>query len=98
MLEKLLSVLVNAEHTDWDERLPYLMMAYRSSVKKKTGNTPNLIMLGKDITILLDIQFANPFNEKEFRSGIVTKLQQRMEQTKGSARVYTDSEMHRHKR
>ena len=74
-LERLLSAFVNAEHTDWDERLPYVMMAYRSSVNETTGYTPNMMMLGRDVTVPLDIQFANPLDEKEFRSGFVTKLQ-----------------------
>ena len=75
-LERLLSAFVNAEHTDWDERLPYVMMAYQASVNETTSYTPNMIMLGSDVTVPLDIQFANPFDEKEYRWGFVTKLQE----------------------
>ncbi|MCG7879381.1 MAG: RNase H-like domain-containing protein, partial [Candidatus Thiodiazotropha endolucinida] len=46
-LERLLSAFVNAEHSDWDERLPYVLMAYRSSVNETTGYTPNMMMLGR---------------------------------------------------
>ena len=67
--ERLLSAFVNAEHTDWDERLPYVMMAYRSSVNETTGYTPNMMMLGRDLTVPLDIQFANPLDEN-FNRGL----------------------------
>ena len=52
-LERLLSVFVNAAHTDWDDRLPYVMMAYRSSVNETTGYTPNMMMLGREVTVPL---------------------------------------------
>ena len=97
-LEMLLSGFINAEHTNWDERLPYVMMAYRSSVYKTTGYTLNMTMLDKDITCPLDKQFANPLDEKEFRSGFVTKLQERMEQAHEFSRVHTNSEMRRKKK
>ena len=62
---------MNAEHTDWDERLPYVMLAYRLSVNETTGYTPNMMMLGRDITVPLNIKFANSLDEKEFRSGFL---------------------------
>ena len=45
-LVKLLSAFVNQERTDWDQLLPYFMMAYRSSEHEITGFTPNYMMLG----------------------------------------------------
>ena len=39
-LAKLLSAFVNEEHTDWDQLLPYVMMAYRSSEHETKGFTP----------------------------------------------------------
>ena len=89
---------MNTEHTDWDERLPYVMMTYRSSVNETTGYTPNVMMLGIEITVPLDIQFSNPLDEKKFRSEFVTNHQERMEQAHELARVHTDSEMRHQKR
>ena len=97
-LETLLRVFMNEEHTNWDERLPYVMMVYRSSVNKTTGYTPNMKMIGEDITVPLDKHFANPLDEKKIWSGLVTKLQERMEQAHEFSRVHTDSEMCRQKR
>ena len=40
----------NNQHT-WDEFLPQLLMAYRSSVHSSTGQTPNRMTLGREITM-----------------------------------------------
>jgi hypothetical protein len=40
---------------DWDEMLPFLTMAYRSSVNETTGFTPNMIMMGREITLPIDM-------------------------------------------
>jgi transposase InsO family protein len=48
----MLSAFVN-----WDEHLPYISMAYRAAEHETTGNTPNCMMLGREVTIPLDIQY-----------------------------------------
>ena len=97
-LETLLRAFVNEEHSDWDERLPYVLMAYRSSVNETTGYTPNMMMLGREVTVPLDIQFANPNNIKEFQSAFASNLQSRMEQAHEIAREHIQTEMRRQKR
>ena len=97
-LEALLRAFVNEEHSDWDERLPYVLMAYRSSVNETTGYTPNMMMLGREVTVPLDIQFANPNNIKEFQSAFASNLQSRMEQAHEIAREHIQMEMRRQKR
>ena len=39
----LLRAFVNSEHTYWDERLPYVLMAHRSSVHDTSGYYTHLI-------------------------------------------------------
>ena len=97
-LEGLLRAFVNKEHSDWDERLPYVLMAYRSSVNETTGYTPNMMMLGREVTVPLDIQFANPNNIKEFQSDFAANLRSRMEQAHEIAREHIQTEMRRQKR
>ncbi|MCG8032936.1 MAG: DDE-type integrase/transposase/recombinase, partial [Candidatus Thiodiazotropha taylori] len=97
-LEGLLRAFVNDEHSDWDERLPYVLMAYRSSVNETTGYTPNTLMLGREVTVPLDIQFANPHNAKEIQTEFVSNLQFRMEQAHEMAREHIQTEMRRQKR
>jgi hypothetical protein len=52
-----LSAFVNEHQNDWDEHLPYIAMAYRDTEHETTGNTPNYMMLGREVTTPLDIQY-----------------------------------------
>lgn len=50
-----LAIFVNENRTNWDDHLPYLMMAYRATVHESTKCTPNLVMLGKEIALPIDV-------------------------------------------
>ena len=54
-LEATLSKFVNLNQKDWDQQLPLLMMACRSSVHESTGFTPNEMMLGRAVLLPLDL-------------------------------------------
>ena len=72
----LASVFVNEEHTDWDQQLPYGIMAYRSSEPESTGFTPNYTMLGREVSDPMDIQFGSSV-ERTFESDWVNKLREK---------------------
>ena len=40
-LQNMLAICVNEEQSNWSEQLPYVNMAYRSSVHESTGYTPS---------------------------------------------------------
>ena len=42
---------------DWDRFIPMLTAAYRSTVHSSTGFTPNYMMLGRETTTPVDLQF-----------------------------------------
>jgi hypothetical protein len=42
---QMLSIFVNANRDDWDDHLPYLLMAYRATIYDSTGYSPHKIML-----------------------------------------------------
>ena len=42
-VQQMLAMFVNEHRNDWDDHLPYVMMAYRASVQESTGCTPNLL-------------------------------------------------------
>ena len=54
-LQQMLSLFVNENRTDWDDHLPFLMMAYRSCIQESTKCTPNLLMLGREISLPIDV-------------------------------------------
>ena len=49
----------NRSH-DWDECLPYAMAAYRSSVHSVTGETPNRLMMGREVETPLTLLAPPP--------------------------------------
>ena len=59
-IQQMLKHFVNENRDDWDDHLPYLTMAYRSSVHESTGCTPNLLMLGRELPMPLDILVGQP--------------------------------------
>ena len=72
-------------------------MAYRSSEHETTGFTPNYMMLGREVSVPIDIQFGTPV-ERTFRSDWVNTLKERMESAHELARVNIDNAMLRQKR
>ena len=53
----LLAAFCDSQKT-WDENLPLLTMAYRSTIHEVTGYSPNYVMLGREISLPLDIMLG----------------------------------------
>ena len=45
------AVYTNPNQTDWDKHLPMFTAAYRSFIHEKTGYTPNLLTLGRELVL-----------------------------------------------
>jgi hypothetical protein len=56
----MLKAFVNENRDDWDDHLPYLTMAYRATVHESTGCSPNLLMLGREVSLPLDVMMGPP--------------------------------------
>ena len=54
-LATMLSNFVNANQSDWDILLPYVMMAYRGSVQSSTKYTPYEAVMGQQIVLPVDV-------------------------------------------
>ncbi len=59
-IQQMLSVLVNEARDDWDDHLPYVMMAYRATAQESTKLSPNRLMLGREVALPLDIMMGPP--------------------------------------
>ena len=56
LVERFNITLFSGEHKDdWDDFLPPVMMAYRSSVHESTGFSPYRLMFGEECTLPMDI-------------------------------------------
>lgn len=64
-VQSMLTAFVNDARDDWDEHLPYVMMAYRASVQESTKCTPNLLMLGREVNLPVDLMVGEPSDETE---------------------------------
>ena len=79
---------------DWDQHLPLATMAYRSSVHPSTGETPNMLVLGKEVTLPIDLMFETETQESagdyvaELRDRIRLAHDRAREQLKTSTRTY----------
>jgi transposase InsO family protein len=59
-LKQMLSMYVSEHKRDWDDHIPYLMMAYRASVHESTKCTPNLLMFGRENYLPIDLMVGSP--------------------------------------
>ena len=51
---------VSKQQNNWDEHLPHLAGAIRSSVNISTGFTPNMLMLGREVNQPADLLYRTP--------------------------------------
>lgn len=61
-LRQMLSIFVSENFDDWDDLLPYLLMAYRATEHKSTKCSPNLMMLGRETNFPFDLIVGKPPN------------------------------------
>lgn len=59
-LQQMLAMFLNENYDDWDDHLPYLTSAYRTSVQESTKCSPNRIMLGRETSLLIDVMVESP--------------------------------------
>jgi len=64
-LKQLLSLFAYDNTQDWDDHLPYLLMAYRSTEHASTKCSPNLLMLGREISCPIDLMVGFPPDKQE---------------------------------
>ena len=97
-LAAMLSAYVSDNHRDWDEQLPYVMMAYRSAEHETTGMSPNMLMFGREVSTPLDLMFEMPLMIKPIPNNQwVWELQDRIESAHATVRKNTQQSMHRQK-
>ena len=62
-LEAQLSKFVDQHQRDWDEHVPLLLMAYRTSAHDTTGVTPAKMIMGRDLRRPIDLFIGRPSEE-----------------------------------
>jgi len=87
---------------DWDDQLPYVGLAYRSAVHESTGETPNMLMMGHEITLPLDLMVESLPEDEDEDEDLVTDfaldLRERMQRAHEHARDVLQTSAGRQKR
>ncbi len=72
---------VGAENQkDWDEKLPKILLAYRSSVHSTTKFTPHFLMFGREVHLPIDIMFGGTEERFQSENQYAKKTQEVLEQ------------------
>ncbi|XP_078472915.1 LOW QUALITY PROTEIN: uncharacterized protein LOC144734543 [Lampetra planeri] len=74
-----------ANQQDWDEHLPYALFAYTTAVHTSTGQTPFLMMFGRESRLPADLLFGVPPPQREEGSHPVEHLLETLRGTRGRA-------------
>ena len=56
----MLAKCIDEDQTNWSVELPYVLVAYRSSVHESTGFTPHYLVFGHEISLPLDLMYRPP--------------------------------------
>ena len=84
----------------WDENLPYLISAIRSTVHRQTNYTPNMMMLGREVTMPVEVMLgtAEVNHNDDQPASYVTQLGEVLQHCHKLAREYLQSSQVRQKR
>ena len=86
-LATMLTMYCESKQNTWDQHLPYVMLAYRSSVHDSTGFSPNMMMLGREVELPLQAVVGSPQGEPwETTEDYVSLLQERLQDAHREAR------------
>ena len=98
-LESMLSVFVNDHQLNWDEYLPLVMMAYRSTMQETTGVSPNRMMFGREVNLPIDLIVGCPPDATCLGgSSYVLDLQAKLQQAHQHARKHCKAAAQRQKK
>lgn len=98
-IEDMLTKYVSTNQRDWDEHLPLLLLAYRSSVHESTKQTPYMMMFGRHALLPIDLLCSPPSSERKLSSHeYVLDLQERLRKIHNLARSEMTKASDRQKR
>lgn len=62
-IQNMIASYISDTQSDWDEHIPLLMLAYRSSIHETTGVSPAMMMLGRELTLPVDMTLGRPIRD-----------------------------------
>jgi hypothetical protein len=87
------------QQRDWDEKIPFALMAYRSSIQESTGESPTMMMLGREINLPIDSLIEPPVGQEELLdTDYAFTIRDRLQDTWDRARTCLQGSARRQKR
>jgi hypothetical protein len=97
MIAKMISP--DRQQRDWEEKIPLSLMAYRSSVQESTGESPAMMMLGREMDLPMDALIEPPIGQEELlETDYACTLRDRMQDAWDRARTCLQESARRQKR
>ena len=97
-LVEMLRGKIKEDQKDWDLQLPACMMAYRGAVHESTGVSPNLLMLGRELEVPLDVITEAPPDASPLKIDYAQAVQKRLASAHDLARRHLNKAAMRQKR
>ena len=88
---QLIWCFLKSNQKSWDEHLQQLAGAIRSTVNRHTGFTPNMMMLGREVMLPVDLMLGSIIQEETTSAEYVMRLQQILCQVHTFAREFLQS-------
>ena len=86
-LEAQLSKFADHNQKDWEEHIPFLLMAYRSATHDTTSCSPARMMLGRELKMPIDLMFGRLEDEPpQTATNYASMLQEQLERVHEFAR------------
>jgi hypothetical protein len=85
-IENMLSAFVDKNQKNWDELVPLLMLAYRSSVHESIGISPNEMVFGRQVTLPIDLVLGRTDPERNDISDYIRNLSEKIDKVHSFAR------------
>ena len=99
-LNSMLGKVVSESQRNWDDKLPHVMSAYRSTVHSSTGYTPNKLFLGRESRMPVDLAMGLPPEESrvgETYDDYVSNMQETVERSYRLVREHLQTNSQRRK-
>ena len=68
------------QQSDWDECLPYASFAYRCTPQESTGESPNMMVLGREVRLPVDLVVECPTVEDRVRTDFAEALRHNLQE------------------
>ena len=87
------------DETNWDLRIPCLMLAYRTSIHEATKHTPFTLMFGREVQLPIDVMYGLPAGAEQPVNVpfFVKELRRWMNEAYERVRSHLSSEQRRHR-